>query len=70
VNLDPLAFQLYHLAVTEGLAKRRKSLKKIGDFAHGQDLTALLPVATPPVPISAPERGLRKNHFVPARVLL
>jgi hypothetical protein len=36
MNLDSLAFQLRHLAITKSLAERRKSLEKIGDFAHWQ----------------------------------
>ncbi len=49
VNLSALALQLRHLAITESLAKRGKSLEKIGDFGHGEDSTARKPrVATPP----------------------
>ena len=36
MNFNALAPQLCDLAITKGLAKRRKSLKEIGDFTHGK----------------------------------
>jgi hypothetical protein len=46
VNFRALALELCYLAITERLAKRRKSLEEVGNLAHAEELTAGAAVAT------------------------